>query len=133
MERQLTTVDIDGTLFYADAYIEALRQQEDRKKRIPFHVFDQDRDGYRFLFDRIEKTAARNKAAVLEDMDRYVWVIIPALMELDPEGIALRYDIPLEVLCPDGGKSIPRYIVAIIKPLRKKEKAQTIKSDHGNR
>lgn len=47
----------------------------------------------------------------------YCWVSLPALMELDPEGMALRYDIPLEALCPENMPPPPRRVVADISPV----------------
>ncbi|WP_142685750.1 hypothetical protein [Chitinophaga polysaccharea] len=117
MGRKLSTVDIKGTLFEVDAFREALIEKDCPKNRIPFQVFDQEGNGYRFLYDQKEKNVPRKKSEVLEDPERYCWVIIQALMELDPEGIAMRYDIPLEILCPDR-TIIPRNIIANIKQLK---------------
>lgn len=117
MGRQLSTVDVRGTLFDVDAFREALIEKGNPKNRIPFQVFDQEGNGYRFLYDLQNKNVPQKKSEVLEDPDRYCWVIIEALMELDPEGIAMRYDIPLEILCGDK-KVAPRFLVATIKPIR---------------
>lgn len=126
MSRKLTTVDIKGTIFEVDAFREMLRQVGERSNSIPFQVFDKEGDGYRLLYDPLTRNIPQSKKAVIADPDRYCWAFIPALMELDPEGIALRYDIPLEVLCPDSGDVIPKEIKAVIKPLsivsKKKEK-----------
>lgn len=120
MGRKLSTVDIKGTLFEVDAFREALIEKGTPGNKIPFQVFDQEGNGYRFLYDQIEKNVPRKKSEVLENPDRYCWVIIDALMELDPEGIAMRYDIPLEILC--GDKVIaPSFLVAKIKPIRVSE------------
>ncbi|OJV52272.1 MAG: hypothetical protein BGO31_05425 [Bacteroidetes bacterium 43-16] len=115
MSRKLTTVEIKGTVFEVDAFREVLRQADDRHNTIPFQVFDKEGDGYRLLYDPLTRNIPRSKKAVLADPDRYCWVILPALMELDPEGIALRYEIPLEVLCPDPEHLIPKEVIAEIK------------------
>jgi len=102
MTRPLPIVDITGTPFYVDVLHEELRQKDNPENRISFNVFDQDGDGYTFLYDRKRKNVPENR----EQMeDSFQWVTLPALMELDPEGIAQKYHIPLEVLCPERGGS----------------------------
>ncbi|WP_461789472.1 hypothetical protein [Pedobacter sp.] len=101
MARQLPTVDILGTIFCVDVLREELWQQEAPANRIPFAVFDQEGNGYTFLYDLERKGAPQDKSGIREMGDRYRWVTLPALMELDPEGIALKYNIPVEVLCPE--------------------------------
>ncbi|WP_214072599.1 hypothetical protein [Mucilaginibacter sp. dw_454] len=98
MNRPLPTVDIAGTAFYVDVLHEELRQKDNPENRFSFNVFDQDGDGYTFLYDRKRKNVPENR----EQMeDSFQWVTLPALMELDPEGIAQKYHIPLEILCPE--------------------------------
>jgi hypothetical protein len=98
MTRQLPKVDIAGTAFYVDVLHEELRQQDNPDNRISFNVFDQDGDGYTFLYDCKRMNIPVNR----EQMeDSFQWVTLPALMELDPEGIAQKYHIPLEILCPE--------------------------------
>lgn len=98
MTRQLPVVDIAGTAFYVDVLHDELRQKDNPENRISFSVFDQEGDGYTFLYDMQAKNTPDNA----EHMEpHYKWVTLPALMELDPEGIALKYDIPLSILCPD--------------------------------
>jgi hypothetical protein len=101
MTRQLPIVDIIGTAFCVDVQRDHLWQKDNPKNRISFSVFDQDGDGYTFLYDTQQKNTPEDKADIKELGDRYKWVTLPALMELDPEGIALKYDIPLSVLCPE--------------------------------
>ena len=100
MNRQ-PTLDIENTTFYVDVLHDELRQKDDPKNSISFSVFDQHGDGYTFLYDRATKNAADVDEAAPVMKDTYVWVTLPALMELDPEGIARKYDIPLSILCPD--------------------------------
>ncbi len=101
MTRQLPIVDIIGTAFFVDVQQDHLWQKDNPKNRISFSVFDQDGNGYTFLYDTQRKNTPEDKADIKELGDRYKWVTLPALMELDPEGIALKYDIPLSVLCPE--------------------------------
>ncbi len=101
MERQLPLVDIAGDAFFVDVLHEELRQKDNRRNRISFNVFYQDKNGYTFLYDRETKNAPENIDKITEGNSRYQWITLPALMELDLVGIALKYDIPLEVLCPE--------------------------------
>lgn len=98
MNRSLPTVDIAGTAFYVDVLHDELRQKDNPENRISFNVFDQDGDGYTFLYDRKRKNVSESRGQM---EDSFQWVTLPALMELDPEGIALKYHIPLEILCPE--------------------------------
>lgn len=100
MKRQLPLINIDGTTFLVDVINDCLRQQSDMENRIPFEVFEQRGDGYSFLYDRRLKSAATDQE-VPGDHKRYKKITLPALMELDPEGIALKYHIPLAILCPE--------------------------------
>lgn len=98
MNRPLPIVDIAGTPFYVDVLHEELRQKDNSYNRISFNVFDQDGHGYTFLYDRDRKNVPESRDHM---EDSFQWVTLPALMELDPEGIALKYHIPLEILCPE--------------------------------
>lgn len=99
--RQLPIVEIAGTLFYVDVLHDELRQKDNPANRISFNVFDQDGDGYTFLYDSRRKNVPENRANLKQMEEGMEWITIPALMELDPEGIALKYNIPLSVLCPE--------------------------------
>lgn len=123
MRRKFSTIMMIATLFEVDAQREVLRQRDNPKNIIPFHAFDQVGDGYRFLFDTVTLGLATDKAEIAREPERYRWMTIPALMELDPEGIALRYDIPLEILLTDGEKWTPKHIVAKVKPVVLKRSA----------
>lgn len=101
MKRQLPLVDVRGTEFYVDVIHDELWQKGNPDNKIPFGVFDQDGDGYTFLYDLETKTTPGRSEELTEIKTSYVWVTLKALMELDPEGIALKYNIPLSVLCPE--------------------------------
>lgn len=126
MRRKLSTVRILSDVFLVDAYKEELRERENSSNRIPFQVFEPEKDGYRFLYDTLRKNIPEQGTGLLEDPERYIWASIPALMELDPEGIALRYEIPLEILCPEG---MPphREITAVLHPIDATSKRNKIK------
>lgn len=100
MKRQLPIVDIAGTPFYVDVLQDELRQQDDSDNRIPFHVFDQIEEGYTFLYDKERKNVPEGRKRLTRMEPHFIWITLPALMELDPEGIAIKYHIPLDILCP---------------------------------
>lgn len=106
MERKLPLIDIEGTGFLVDVLREELRQKDNAANRIPFSAFYQEGEGYTFLYDKIEKNSPQELSEQIPapnapplDSSRYVWVTLAALMELDPVGIALKYNIPIELLC----------------------------------
>lgn len=101
MERELPKIEIKDTAFFVDVLHEQLRQVDNPLNRISFNAFYQEGDGYTFLFDTVTKNTPEDPGSITENDGRYEWITIAALMELDPVGIALKYDIPLEVLCPD--------------------------------
>jgi hypothetical protein len=107
MKRILPLVDIVGTAFFVDVLRDELRQQDDPKNTIPFAVFEQDGDGYTFLYDTLQKNTPDSDTAMEKMEDHCQWVTLPALMELDPEGIALKYNIPIEILCPERALADP--------------------------
>lgn len=94
-------VTIEGTLFYVDVLRDELRQKDNAANRISFSVFDQHGDGYTFLYDTATQSAADIDTGQPVMKETFKWVTLPALMELDPEGIARKYDIPLAILCPE--------------------------------
>lgn len=101
MERQLPVLDLKGTDFFVDVLHEELQQKSNPENRISFNAFYQEGDGYTLLYDHELKNTPDDPSSITENNGRYEWITIPALMELDPVGIALKYDIPLDILCPD--------------------------------
>lgn len=106
MNRQLPIVVIEGTAFYVDVPGDQLRQKDNPANCIPFSVFDQEGDGYTFLYDLQVKNSPPDRSTLKKMEPHLKWVTLPALMELDPEGIALKYDIPLDILCPEKAGKI---------------------------
>lgn len=117
MNRQLPIAVIDGIRFCVDVARDELWQQDAPQNRIPFSVFHQRKDGYTFLYNLKARSVPKDKEDALNHYAELVWVTLPALMELDPEGIALRYDIPFEALCPDREHMPPQYVTADLHPL----------------
>lgn len=101
MEKDLPIADIAGTVFYVDVLLDELRQTDNPPNRISFNELEESEKGYSFLYDTRTKNIPGVDADLEKETGRYVWVTLPALMELDPEGISRKYGIPLEVLSPD--------------------------------
>lgn len=119
MDRQLPIAVIDGIRYCVDVARDELWQQDEPKNRIPFNVFHQQKDGYVFLYNVKSKSVPKDRDDAIKHYGDLRWVTLPALMELDPEGIALRYEIPLEVLCPDKEHQPPKCVTAILASLEK--------------
>lgn len=117
MQRELPIADIDGVDFYVDAEREELRQVDSHDNCIPFSVFHARNNGYYFIYNRKSRCWAWDKSYINGHIGDHLWVTLPALMELDPEGMALRYEIPLEMLSPDSLPKPPKRVTALLSPL----------------
>jgi hypothetical protein len=93
--RPVPIFTIEGTSFVVDINKQVLRQTNDQENEISFINHMQDHGTfYRLLYDQDEKRAAED----LFDQNRVKVIDIPQLTELDPEGMALKYQIPPEQL-----------------------------------
>lgn len=115
MERKLPIAEIAGTSFYVDVLREELRQTDDASNRISFNELSESKGGYSFIYDKKTKNVPEENTE--DNAGHLVKVTLPALMELDPVGIAEKYGIPIEVLSPDF--PYPKNTVkAVIRPLQ---------------
>lgn len=120
--RVLPIVVIGGEEFYVDAAREELWQVRNPANQIPFGDFYPEGDGgvdggvdggkgrgrhrsgygfatgFKFLYHIKRCCPPSNSKELWKNLKQYYWVSLPALNELDPEGIALRYNIPIECL-----------------------------------
>ena len=115
--RRLPIVDIQGVEFYIDAARERLWQIQKPANQTPFAVIQACQKGFRFLYHKKKCCCARSKLNVLRHLNSYAWVNLPALTELDPVGLAIRYDIPLEALLPGRDWHPPERVVASLSPV----------------
>lgn len=115
MDRQLPVVDIAGTAFYVDVLREELRQTDDGENRISFNEIKEGKYGYHFLYDPLKKNVPEQALENEPATGQCLQVTLPALMELDPEAIATKYDIPLDILLSD--QQTGAVIIATVKPL----------------
>jgi len=117
MERELPIVEIDGVAFYVDVVRDELWQVGCPENRISFDAFHAVDNGYYFIYNRKTCSCAWDNAYIDAHPEEYSVVMVPALMELDPEGMALHYEIPLEILCPKSMPVPPKRVVATLNPL----------------
>ena len=120
MERKLPIAEIAGTSFFVDVLREELRQTDKSENRISFNELAETGEGYSFNYDIRTKNIPQRDADVESDREYLVKVTLPALMELDPVGIAEKYGIPIEALSP-GFSYQESKVKAIIHPLQKRK------------
>lgn len=95
MERQLPTYTIEGTEFVVDVVKNELRQEDDPGNRISFDDLQEDGRHYVLRYEPFIKNLP-------DEFIRYgrylVDVIVPQKVYLDPEGMAILYNVPVAQL-----------------------------------
>lgn len=114
MQRTMPIAVIAGVDFYVDAAREELRQIDNPANLVPFTKFRSCSQGFRFRYDKNELGFSKVTKTFDQQLISGSWVCLPALMELDPEGISLRYGIPLEDLCLPSMTSPPVKVIAVV-------------------
>jgi hypothetical protein len=92
MNTQKTPViyEIEGTSFEVDIDKQVLRQTNDQANEISFIKDMADLDiHYRLLYDPLLK----NAAPATRDKDFFTLKLVPQMVELDPEGMAAKYNL----------------------------------------
>lgn len=120
MARKLPIAEIAGTSFYVDVIREELRQANNDQNRISFNELTESKGGYSFIYDTRTKNVPENSATTRNEPGNMVRVTLPALMELDPVGLAEKYGIPIEILA--SGAEVPVKVNAVMEPLTKLKK-----------
>lgn len=92
MKRELPVLTIHGTDFIVDVMKEALIQVENGNNTIPFNEMLYMGNGYGFSYDPKEK----NLPGIMSSP--FVDVVIPPLVQLDPEGLAIKYKTKMEAI-----------------------------------
>ena len=98
MQRKLPIIEILQTDYYVDSYKEVLRQVGNTDNEIPFSAFCWGDNSYHLLYNTRTKSCVVDEKEVHQDVALLRLVSLPALIELDLEGISLRYDIPVPEL-----------------------------------
>ncbi|MCT4317832.1 hypothetical protein [Elizabethkingia anophelis] len=93
MERELPIINIEGTNFIVDIENLQLREKSDENNVIPFGYMSEVSGGYEFEYG-VESKNIHNIWIDEESMR----VKIPELVELDPLGMSIRYNMPLDEL-----------------------------------
>ena len=120
MERKLPIAEIAGTSFYVDVIGEELRQADNGGNRISFNELTENKGGYSFIYDPHTKNVPQSSPDTENKSGGLVKVTLPALMELDPAGLAEKYGIPIEILA--SGAEVPVKVNAVIEPIIKLKK-----------
>lgn len=93
MERELPIINIQGTDFNVDIEKLQLREKSNENNFIPLGYMVEVSDGYEFEYG-LDSRNIRN----IWTEEESVRVKIPELVELDPLGISILYNMPLEQL-----------------------------------
>jgi len=94
MERELPIVKIEGTEFLVDVSQALLREKDRPENTIPVFEMNDDGGGYSFEYDR----QRRNMPDPWDSDPDVIVVNLPPLVEMDPEGMALKYGTTVEEL-----------------------------------
>ena len=120
MVRKLPIAEIAGTPFYVDVSREELRQADDGGNRISFNELSESKGGDSFIDDTRTKNVPQCGSDSENKSGSLVKVTLPALMELDPVGLAEKYGIPIEILA--SGAEVPVKAIAAMEHLTKLKK-----------
>lgn len=91
MEKELPIYDIDGMAFSVDVQQLRLIEKANPQNYLPFSEMDQKKSGYFILFDR-------ERRVITDDYEKgnCLTVRIPWMTQLDPLGMAEKYNVPFE-------------------------------------
>lgn len=92
MERQLPTLEIEGTSFVVDVDSMVIIQKGVPENKIQFAEMDNEDTHYSMEFDPISRSLADGGST----SEASKWVNIPRMTQLDPQGMANKYHVPVE-------------------------------------
>lgn len=94
MKKDFPTVKIEGTIFEVDVQQNLIRQQDNPQNRISFDLMEYNGDHYTLSFDKARKIYGEfaNRQSDIQV------VTIPQKMELDPEGMAKKYQLSIDAI-----------------------------------
>lgn len=97
MERELPTVNIEGTDFFVDVIKNELKEKGNPQNRMSIKNMLYVGDGYRFQYDMtINNFLPFGASMALGNSNYSKEIKIPNLVELDPIGMAKKYNLTLE-------------------------------------
>lgn len=97
METELLTINIEGTEFIIDVLKQELREKAAPENNLPIQNMLYVGSGYRFQYDTINKNIASFEATGdFSNSNRIKEIKIPNLVELDPAGMAKRYNLTID-------------------------------------
>jgi hypothetical protein len=128
MARKLPEYTIAGTLFTVDGRIYEFRETAAPWNQIPMDNFRED-EPTPILFDK-QTNNIYNRAAGIADRPAHVeLVVIPPLMELDPVGLARRYNVADDTFIPKEKREqvLAEQMIGLQQNTRKHQKRKGIK------
>ena len=97
MERELPTVNIEGTDFFVDVIKNELKEKGNPQNRMSIKNMLYVGDGYRFQYDTtINNFLPFGASMALGNNNHSKEIKIPNLVELDPIGMAKKYNLTIE-------------------------------------
>ncbi len=92
MEREFPTINILGTEYIIDSNTFELREKGNENNILYGEDFYQHDNGYGFYFDKERK----NWPMYEFQFQKFDYVEIPEFVKMDPEGMSLKYGVPLD-------------------------------------
>ena len=127
MARKLPEYSIGGTLFTVDARIYEFRETDAPWNQISMDHFWENESTH-ILFDK-QTNNIYNGDAGSNRQDHVELVVVPPLMELDPVGLARRYNVPDETYIPKHKRKeiLAEQMIGLQQNQRKHKKERGIK------
>lgn len=128
MARKLPKYTIGGTLFTVDGRIYEFRETAAPWNQISMEDFGENEPTH-ILFDKETNNIYSGTASLSIRPDTVELVVVPPLMELDPVGLARRYNVPDETYIPKHKRKqvLAEQMIGLQQDERKHKKGKGIK------
>jgi len=128
MARKLPEYTIAGTLFTVDGRIYEFRETAAPWNQISMDNFWEDEPTH-ILFDKQTNNIYTGAASIADRPAHVELVVIPPLMELDPVGLARRYNVADETFIPKEKREqvLSAQLIGLQQNARKHQKRKGIK------
>ena len=128
MARKLPEYIIAGTRFTVDGRIYEFRETAAPWNQISMDHFGEN-DPTHILFDKQTNNIYNESANAAKSRDHVELVVIPPLMELDPVGLARRYNVPDDTYIPKHKRKqvLAEQLIGLQQNVRKRPKGKGIK------
>jgi len=128
MARKLPEYTIAGTLFTVDGRIYEFRETAAPWNQISMDNFWEDEPTH-ILFDKQTNNIYTGAAGITDRPAHVELVVIPPLMELDPVGLARRYNVPDDTYIPKHKRKqlLAEQLIGLQQNVRKTKKGKGIR------